>query len=198
MNLISNYVIFAHMEILGLFILAVGLSMDAFAIAICKGLSVSKVNVKHCIITGLWFGGFQALMPLLGYLIGNQFITYVAEFDHWIAFGLLFIIGINMIRESRSKEVEELEPDFSFFTMLLLSIADSIDALAAGISLGFEDINIWGAIAMISIVTFIFSVIGLKIGNKFGLKYKSKAELLGGIILICIGANVLIEHLIGI
>lgn len=184
------------MGIIELIILAIGLSMDAFAIAICKGLSVKKVEIKHYIITGIWFGGFQALMPLIGFILGANFVSYVSEYDHWIAFILLFLIGLNMIIESRKNEVDKKSSDFSFSTMLMFSIANSIDALAAGITLGLENVNIWSTILLIGIITFIFSVAGLKIGNKFGIMYKSKAEITGGVILILIGVRILVEHLL--
>lgn len=180
-----------------LFILAVGLSMDAFAVAISKGLAVNKIKFKHTVITGLWFGGFQALMPLIGYFLGVSFKKYITPVDHFIAFILLAAIGANMIKESFSKEENESNSDFGFKTMFIMAVATSIDALASGISFAvLEGVNIIAAISFIGACTFILSATGVKIGNVFGLKYKSKAELAGGIILIVLGLKILIEHLL--
>lgn len=185
------------MGIAELFITAVGLSMDAFAVAISKGLSVKQVKIKHMTIVGLYFGIFQALMPLIGYFIGSKFASYITNFDHWIAFILLALIGINMIRESLSKNDDEAPNDsFTFKAMIPMAIATSIDALAVGVSFALlPDVNIWYAVVFIGIITFALSFAGVKIGNIFGLKYKSKAELAGGIILILMGGKILIEHL---
>lgn len=184
------------MGILELFLIAVGLSMDAFAVSVCKGLSVGKTKIRHYVITGLWFGGFQALMPLLGYFLGSSFQKYITAFDHWVTFILLSIIGINMIRESFSKEENETDASFSVKNMFLLAIATSIDALAVGITFALlPDVNIILAVSFIGITTFILSGIGVKIGNIFGTKYKSLAERTGGIILILIGLKILLEHL---
>lgn len=184
------------MGLIELFILAVGLSMDAFAVSICKGLATQKVKPKHTIITGLWFGSFQALMPLLGFFLGTSFEKYVTKIDHWIAFILLGAIGANMIKESFSKEESDADADFGFKTMLIMAIATSIDALAVGITLALlPDINIIAAVSFIGVITFIFSALGVKLGNVFGGKYKSKAEFLGGAILIILGIKILIEHL---
>lgn len=185
------------MGIAELFITAVGLSMDAFAVAISKGLSVKQVKMKHMTIVGLYFGIFQALMPLIGYFIGSKFASYITNFDHWIAFILLALIGINMIRESLSKNDDETPNDsFTFKAMIPMAIATSIDALAVGVSFALlPDVNIWYAVVFIGIITFALSFAGVKIGNIFGLKYKSKAELAGGIILILMGGKILIEHL---
>lgn len=177
-----------------LFILAVGLSMDAFAVSVCKGLSVRKVHVKHALLVGLYFGGFQALMPLIGYLLGRQFQTLITNVDHWIAFVLLSVIGINMIRESRSCP-EQLNDSFGLKVMLILALATSIDALAVGVTFAFLKVEILPAISFIGVVTFVFSVCGLLIGNLFGAKLKSKAEIFGGIVLILIGLKILLEHL---
>ena len=177
-----------------LFLIAVGLSMDALAIALCKGLSVEKVQKKHMVITGLWFGGAQALMPLIGYLLGTSFSSIVESIDQWIAFILLGLIGINMLKESR-EEVKKLDASFTAKVMLPLAIADSIDAMAAGVTFAFEDVNIVPAILLIGIITFIISAIGVKVGSKFGEKYKSKAEILGGVILIVMGATILLQDL---
>lgn len=182
------------MGLFDLFLIAVGLSMDAFAVAICKGLSVKKVTIKHGLIVGLYFGGFQAGMPLLGYLLGSSFAQYIEAFDHWVAFVLLGIIGINMIRESREKE-EELNSSFGLKAMIPMAIATSIDALAVGVSFAFMRVQIGWAVLFIGAITFTLSAIGVKIGNHFGVKYKSKAELCGGIILILLGTKILLEHL---
>ncbi|MBR5011741.1 MAG: manganese efflux pump [Clostridia bacterium] len=187
------------MGILELFILAIGLSMDAFAVAICKGLATYQLKRRHMIITGLWFGGFQALMPLIGYFLGTFFEKYVRAVDHYIAFVLLAGIGVNMIKESFSKEEEETDASFSFKPMLIMAIATSIDALAAGISLAMDlkgnNTYAYIAIAFIGITTFTLSAIGVKIGNVYGAKWKSKSEFAGGLILIALGAKILIEHL---
>ena len=180
---------------LELFILAVGLSMDAFAVSVCKGLAMQKVTVRKAITVGVWFGGFQALMPAAGYFLGIQFRDEITSIDHWIAFILLVLIGINMIRESRSGPAEKGEDDLSVKTMLLLAVATSIDALAVGITFAFLQVNIYHAVAMIGIVTFLCSVTGVKIGNVFGTKYKSKAEFTGGAILILLGFKILLGHL---
>ncbi|MDD6036948.1 MAG: manganese efflux pump MntP family protein [Lachnospiraceae bacterium] len=183
------------MSILDLFFIAVGLSMDAFAVSICKGLSVKKAELKHGLITGLYFGGFQAAMPLIGYLLGSSFAGYIEAFDHWIAFGLLGIIGINMIRESREQE-EELNASFGVKAMLPMAVATSIDALAIGVSFAFMKVQIGWAVTFIGLITFCLSAAGVKIGNHFGAKYKSKAELFGGIVLIALGVKILAEHLL--
>ena len=178
--------------------LAVGLSMDAFAVSICKGLSVSKVCPKHMLICGLYFGGFQALMPLIGYLLGVNFRSMIASVDHWIAFVLLSLIGANMLRESFSKDKDEnVDASFGVKTMLLMAVATSIDALAVGVTFAFLEVNIVPAVSFIGITTFIFSAAGVLIGNIFGAKWKNKAEFAGGAILILIGLKILIEHLSG-
>lgn len=179
-----------------LFLIAVGLSMDAFAVAICKGLSVRKLKLSHMLITGAYFGVFQAIMPLIGYYLGQTFESYITSFDHWIAFVLLSLIGANMIRESFSKEEEEQNDSFSFKTMLPLAVATSIDALAVGVTFGLmQGVNIFSAVGLIGCTTLVLSFVGVKIGNVFGSKYKSKAELVGGIILILMGIKILLEHL---
>ncbi len=182
------------MNILELFIIAVGLSMDAFAVSICKGLSVQKLKPKHMLLVGVYFGGFQALMPLLGYLLGKQFEWLITSVDHWIAFGLLVLIGANMIKESFDKS-DEVNDSFSVKSMLLLAVATSIDALAVGVTFAFLDVQIVPAIAIIGTTTFVLSVIGIKVGNVFGAKFKSKAELAGGIVLVLMGIKILLEHL---
>lgn len=184
------------MGILELFILAVGLSMDAFAVSVCKGLSTEKLKAKHYLIIGAWFGGFQALMPTIGYFLGSTFEKYITSFDHWVAFVLLAIIGGNMIREGVSKDEEKANDSFSFKTMSVLAVATSIDALAVGITFGLlPDVNIAAAVSFIGVITFVLSAVGLKVGNIFGLKYKSKAEIVGGVILVLIGTKILLEHL---
>lgn len=224
------------MGLLELFILAIGLSMDAFAVSICKGLALPKINLKSAGIVGLWFGAFQALMPLMGYLLGVNFRSYIVSIDHWIAFVLLALIGANMIKEALSDDDEEEEAEIrnlkrgpeegtigvcsldscsisptgqvalsradngikeilGFKTMFLLAVATSIDALAMGVTFAFLNVNIIPAISFIGVVTFTCSAIGVKIGNIFGLKYKSKAEIAGGVILILLGCKILIEHL---
>ena len=179
-----------------LFMIGVGLSMDAFAVSICKGLATKSVKAKHFLLVGLWFGGFQALMPFIGYLLGSSFEQYIVSFDHWIAFILLVLIGANMIRESFSKEEEASNGSFAVKVMFLLAVATSIDALAVGITFALlPDVNIALAVSLIGITTFFLSGIGLKIGNAFGTRYKSKAELAGGLILVLIGTKILLEHL---
>lgn len=185
------------MSLLELFLIAVGLSMDAFAVAVCKGLATQKLARKHYLLIGLWFGGFQAVMPTIGYFLGSTFEKYIDSVDHWVAFALLLLIGGNMLREGLSKEEgEEGDSSFAFRTMLVLAIATSIDALAVGITFALlPDVNIAAAVAFIGAVTFLLSALGLKIGNVFGAKYKSRAEIAGGIILILIGTKILLEHL---
>ncbi len=183
------------MSFIELLLLAVGLSMDAFAVSICKGLSVGRLKPRHCATAGAYFGGFQALMPLLGWLLGRQFEGLIKSVDHWIAFGLLGIIGANMIRESFGKD-ENLNDSFSVKAMLPLAIATSIDALAVGVTFAFLDVNIILSVSLIGATTFAISAAGVKIGNVFGTKFKSKAELLGGAILVLLGMKILIEHLV--
>ncbi len=179
-----------------LLLTAVAMAMDAFAVAICKGLSIGDVKPKHCLITGAWFGGFQALMPLIGYLIGSLFAKYIEAFDHWVAFLLLVLIGANMIRESFSKEEERADASLGFAVMLTMAIATSIDALAVGVNFAMDtDVNIWLAITFIGTITFALSALGVKIGAAFGTKYKSRAELAGGIVLVLIAVyNILEEY----
>ena len=181
------------MEIWELFVIAVGLSMDAFAIAICKGFSVERVRTKHLILTGLWFGGAQALMPLLGYLLGTGFQSFIQQIDHWIAFVLLCAIGLGMIREARSP-AKPLDASFSPKAMLPLAIADSIDALAAGVSFAFLDVKILPAVLLIGVITFALSAFGVWLGSRFGERYRSRAEWTGGAILILMGVKILLEH----
>lgn len=186
------------MGTLELVLIAVGLAMDAFAVSIGKGLSVRRVRPRHTMKVGLWFGGFQALMPFVGYMLGVSFASVVQNVDHWIAFVLLGIIGINMIREAMSDDDDSCEngdSDFSSRKMLLLAVATSIDALAIGVSFAFLNVNIWVAMAFIGVITMILSMVGLRIGNIFGCRYKARAEVLGGCILIVMGCKILVEHL---
>ena len=183
------------MGLLELFILAVGLSMDAFAVSVCKGLAMPKITVKKAAVVGIWFCGFQALMQALRYLLGSQFKDSITAIDHWIAFILLGIIGGNMIREACSGECEKENDSLDIKTMFLLAVATSIDALAVGITFAFLKVNIAAAVSFIGVTTFVISAAGVKIGNIFGTKYKSKAELAGGIILILLGLKILLEHL---
>lgn len=183
------------MSLFTLFVTAVGLSMDAFAVSVCKGLAMKKLSLKKAFIIGLWFGGFQALMPTLGYLLGTRFEQYVTTIDHWIAFALLVLIGANMIKEALSKEEDSANDSVDVKTMFLLAVATSIDALAVGITYAFLQVQIVPAVTFIGVITFSLSVAGVKIGNVFGLKYKKKAEITGGIILIVMGTKILLEHL---
>lgn len=170
--------------------------MDAFAVSICKGLSVKELRPKYAVIAGLYFGGFQFAMPLVGYFLGVQFKQFIISIDHWIAFVLLSFIGANMIREAFSKDDEELNDKFNVKTMIPLAIATSIDALAVGVTFACLDVSIMPAVSFIGVTTFILSAVGIKIGNVFGARYKSKAELAGGIVLVLMGVKILIEHLI--
>ena len=183
------------MGLVELFLIAVGLSMDAFAVSVCKGLALRKVNVGQMAVEDLWFGGFQALMPLIGYFVGVQFRAQITAVDHWIAFGLLAIIGGNMVREALSKEEECPDASLSVKAMLPMAVATSIDALAVGVSFAFLSVNIGAAVSFIGVITFLLSMIGVKVGSLFGAKYKSRAELVGGIILILMGLKILLEHL---
>lgn len=184
------------MTLIELFITAVGLSMDAFAVSICKGLSVRTARLKHALCVGLYFGGFQALMPLLGYLLGAQFSHAIEAVDHWIAFVLLGLIGGNMIRESRHCDVNErLDESFGVKAMLPLAVATSIDALASGVTFAFLQVDIIPAVTFIGVITFTLSAIGLKVGNVFGARFKCMAELFGGVVLVLMGLKILLEHL---
>ena len=189
------------MGIIEMLMLAVGLSMDAFAVSICKGLCMKKATLRSQAICGAWFGGFQGLMPLIGFFLGTLFAEAIQAFDHWVAFVLLAIIGANMLKEAFSKETEEAcdvngEVDMSPKTMFVMAVATSIDALAVGISLAMAgDVNIWLAVAMIGATTFILSAIGVKVGNVFGSRYEKKAQFCGGVILVLLGLKILLEHL---
>ena len=183
------------MSLFELFLLAIGLSMDAFAVAICKGLSMQQFNQKHAAIIALYFGAFQALMPAIGYLLGSRFQQSITAYDHWIAFILQALIGGNMVKESFDHETETSSPSIHFKEMLILAIATSIDALAVGVTFAFLQVSLIPAVSTIGIITFVISVLGVKVGNVFGTKYKSKAEFTGGLILLLIGGKILIEHL---
>lgn len=183
------------MGLIELFLIAVGLSMDAFAVSVCKGLAMPKCTFKKAAIVGLWFGGFQALMPAIGYVLGAQFQETIASIDHWIAFVLLALIGGNMIHEALDNDEEEADASLDVKTMFLLAVTTSIDALAIGITFAFLKVNIIPAVCFIGIVTFIISFAGVKIGNIFGARYKNKAEIVGGVILILLGLKILLEHL---
>ena len=189
------------MGILEMFILAVGLSMDAFTVSVCKGLCMKKATLKSQAICGAWFGGFQGLMPLIGFFLGTLFAESIQAFDHWVAFGLLALIGANMLKEAFSEETVDScdidgEADLSFKSMFVMAVATSIDALAVGISLAMAgNVNIWIAVALIGIITFILSAVGVKVGHMFGSRFEKKAQFCGGIILILLGFKILLEHL---
>ena len=183
------------MDRIGLFLIAIGLSMDAFAVSVCKGLSVRRACPVHMLCVGCYFGGFQALMPLIGYLLGTRFASFIENIDHWIAFVLLAFIGANMIREARSHEEESLDASFSVRTMLPLAVATSIDALATGVTFAFLRADIIPAISLIGCTTFLLSAAGLQMGRVFGAKYKARAELFGGVVLILMGCKILLDHL---
>ena len=189
------------MGLFEIFLIGIGLSMDAFAVAICQGLSMKKLNLRHSAVIALFFGGFQALMPLLGWFLGSQFAGYIQQFDHWVAFILLGIIGVNMMREALSGEDDEEDADcgcgerLDLKRLLLLAVATSIDALAVGVTFAFLAVPIYSAIGVIGCTTFVLSLIGVAVGNYFGARFKKQAELSGGIILILLGAKILLEHL---
>ena len=186
-----------EMNLIELVLIAVGLSMDAFSVSICKGLTTKRFSWRMALICGLWFGLFQALMPIIGYFLGAQFQEMIEAYDHWIAFGLLFLIGANMIREAvwGKKEEGKNNGSLDFKTMFLLAIATSIDALAVGVSFACIQVKLWSSVIIIGLTTFVFSVLGVKIGNVFGSKYEKSAGIIGGIILILIGLKILLEHL---
>ena len=183
------------MGFIELLLIAVSMSMDAFAVSICKGLSVGKVTAKQCLSVGGWFGGFQGVMPVIGFVLTSLFASLICSISHWIAFGLLVFIGGNMIHESFEKDDNEVDASFAFMTMLTLAVATSIDALAMGVTLNLAGANIWIAAPLIAVTTGILSPIGLKVGNVFGMKYKSKAELAGGVVLVLLGVKILLEGL---
>ena len=182
------------MGIVELLILAVALSMDAFAVAVCKGLAMERLTLGRACVVGCWFGGFQALMPLIGYFLGAQLYAYIESFDHWIAFGLLVLIGANMIREAFGEE-EGVGGSLSFGPMLIMAVATSVDALAVGLTFAVLDVQVVPAVLAIGVITFLLSALGVKIGNLFGTKYRSKAEFIGGVILVLLGIKILLEHL---
>ena len=182
------------MGLFELLLISVGLAMDAFAVSVGKGMTLKSVRPRHALTAGVWFGVFQGLMPLIGYFVGRSFAEYVVSVDHWIAFGLLVIIGINMIREAVSGEEDEVDGNFGVRTMLIMAIATSIDALAVGISMAFLDVNIWTSAAVIGIVTLIISAAGVYLGSAFGSRLGSKAGIVGGVILIAIGIKIVVEH----
>ncbi|MDR2044701.1 MAG: manganese efflux pump MntP family protein [Clostridium sp.] len=194
------------MNLLSLFLIAIGLSMDAFAVSVCKGLSLKKAAFRHAVLTGLWFGGFQAFMPFLGYLLGSRFERYITSIDHWIAFVLLSLIGGSMIKDAKQPKQEKFstspipkdaafDASLSPKAMFPLAIATSIDALAIGVTFAFLQVDVLPAVAFIGITTFLFSTAGVKVGNLFGFRYKGKAELAGGSLLIVMGIKILLEHL---
>lgn len=183
------------MDLLSVLLIAVGLAMDAFAVAICKGLAMKRPGIRQILIVGIWFGVFQALMPVIGYYLGSSFYSYIEDYDHWIAFILLALIGVNMIREALSDEEEGVDASTGFRTMLVLAVATSIDALAVGISLAMTGDDIMTSAVVIGVVTFLISASGVKIGSLFGDRFGKKAELVGGVILILIGLRVLLDHL---
>ena len=181
------------MSIVELFVIAVGLSMDAFAVSVCKGLSTQRLRAQHCVICGLYFGGFQGLMPLVGWLLGVRFQNAITSVDHWIAFVLLTAIGVNMIRESHG-DAEHLDDSFQPGAMLPLALATSIDALAVGVTFAFLQVEIVPAVSFIGVITFVLSAVGVKVGAVFGARFRSRAELAGGLILILMGLKILLEH----
>lgn len=183
------------MSLFELFLIAVALSMDAFAVAVCKGLSMRTMNRRHALIVGLYFGGFQALMPALGYVLGIRFQDAITAYDHWIAFILLSLIGANMIKEALNPEEDSCDASVAFKDMVVLAVATSIDALAVGVTFAFLRVRILPAVSFIGVVTFLLSIAGVKVGNVFGVRYKAKAELAGGGILIAMGIKILVEHL---
>ena len=183
------------MELFEIIVIGIGLAMDAFAVSICKGLSMKKIDWKKALIIALYFGAFQALMPVVGYFLGSTFSSFVQSVDHWIAFILLAIIGGNMIKDSTDDEVEKRNDKVDVKTMIMLAIATSIDALAVGVTFAFFKVNLLFSISVIGIITFVLSFFGVIIGNKFGDKFQNRAELAGGIVLITIGLKVLLEHL---
>ena len=186
------------MSFIEILLIGIGLSMDAFSVSVCKGLTTKNFSWKMALVCGLWFGFFQALMPVIGYFLGVQFEQFITSVDHWIAFGLLYLIGLNMIYEALKKKKEQPQPadsSLSFKTMLLLAIATSIDALAVGISFACIQVEIWSSVLIIGLTTFLFSIAGVKIGNVFGSKFEKSAGVIGGVILILIGLKILLEHL---
>lgn len=183
------------MGVVELILIAIGLAMDAFAVSLGKGLTLKRVDSKYALVAGAWFGGFQALMPIIGYLLGRTFAGFVISVDHWIAFVLLALIGINMIRDTLWGDKEQHTSDFSTRSMFLMAVATSIDALAVGVTMAFLDVNIWIAATVIGVITFALSAVGVVLGSRFGALLGSKAGLLGGVILIGLGVKIILEHL---
>lgn len=183
------------MGVVELILIAIGLAMDAFAVSLGKGLTLKRVDSKFALVAGAWFGGFQALMPIIGYLLGRTFAGFVISVDHWIAFVLLALIGINMIRDTLWGDKEQHTSDFSARSMFLMAVATSIDALAVGVTMAFLDVNIWIAATVIGVITFVLSAVGVVLGYRFGTLLGSKAGLLGGVILIGLGVKIILEHL---
>lgn len=186
------------MDIITLLGISIALSMDAFSASICKGLATRKFSLRTALLCAVWFGSFQALMPLIGYFLGNQFEHFITKIDHWVAFGLLFLLGANMIREAMSGNDDEQDGSCACTgvkTMFLMAVATSIDALAVGVSFAFLKVNIWKSVLVIGVTTFLFSFFGVKIGNVFGSRYSKTAEIVGGVILIMLGIKILVEHL---
>ena len=181
------------MELIAVLLIAVGLAMDAFAVSLCKGFAMKAPTVKQMLIVGLWFGGFQALMPVIGYFLGASFYDLISDYDHWIAFGLLTFIGVNMIREALSEE-EDVDDDTGYRTMVVLAVATSIDALVVGVTMAMDGWDITSSAIMIGVVTFLLAAMGVKLGAVFGDKFGSKSGILGGVILILIGLRILLEH----
>ena len=182
------------MGIIEVLLIAVGVSMDAFAVSIAKGISAHRIGWRHALLAGLWFGGFQALMPCIGYFLGLGFATFIGQWDHWVAWLLLTFIGANMVKESFSKDEDEVSGGWGFWHMLTLAVATSIDALAVGVSFAFLEMSVWMPIIIIGITTMMFSIAGVLLGKKVGERFKSKAELVGGLVLIAIGIKILWEH----
>lgn len=183
------------MSLFGIIILSIGLGMDAFAVSVCKGVSFKKSNLKKSIIVASYMGIFQAIMPVIGYFLGMSFADKITSIDHWLAFALLFVIGIKMIKEALSTEKEVINDNVDFKEMIILAIATSIDALAVGITFAFLNVNLWFAVSLIGLITFLLCFVGTKIGSIFGDKYENKAELAGGLILILLGVKIVLEHL---
>jgi len=177
--------------------ISVGLAMDAFAVSVCKGLAIGRARWRQALVAGVWFGGFQALAPLIGYFLGERFRAGIMAYDHWIAFGLLALIGLNMVREALFGDEEQADAKLNFAAMLPLAVATSIDALAVGVSFSLLQVRLWGAISCIGAVTFALSTLGLKLGSRLGLRYKKGAEIVGGALLVLLGVRILIEHLVG-
>ena len=181
-----------------LLLLALGLAMDAFAVSVCKGLAIGRIRPRDCAVCGLWFGGFQALMPVIGYFLGRLFADFIRKVDHWIAFVLLCLIGVNMLREAFGKDCDCEEPAdarLDVRSMFVMAVATSIDALAVGVTFAFLNVNIWLAVALIGVITFVLSAIGVKAGGVVGAKYEKRAEMFGGAVLIILGTKILLEHL---